>query len=110
MRFRDNYWSGYLALDIASNMGSPVLASDSGLVVYAGWNNSGYGYMVMIDYGNGYQTLYSQLSMFSVTCESSVYQGTVIGFSGSSGNSIGPHLHFEIRNLGGLMNPWSLMP
>ena len=54
----NDYWSGHLALDIASNMGSPVFASDSGLVVYAGWNNTGYGNMVMIDHGNGYQTLY----------------------------------------------------
>ena len=91
-------------------MGSPVFASDRGLVVYTGWNNSGYGYMVMIDHENGYQTLYSHLSVVSVFCGSSVYQGAMIGSSGSSGNSTEPHLHFEIRNLGGLVNPWGLMP
>ena len=106
----NDYWSGHLALDIASNLGSPIYASDSGLVVYAGWNNTGYGYMVMIDHGNGYQTLYAHLSQISVTCGSSVYQGLPIGSSGSTGNSTGPHLHFETRYLGGLLNPWSLMP
>lgn len=106
----NDYWSGHLALDIASNMGSPVFASDSGLVVYAGWNNTGYGNMVMIDHGNGYQTLYAHLSQVSVSCGSSVYQGSTIGASGSSGNSTGPHLHFETRYLGGLVNPWGLMP
>lgn len=106
----NDYWSGHLALDIASGLGSPVYASDSGLVVYAGWNNSGYGYMVMIDHGNGYQTLYAHLSQISVTCGSSVYQGSPIGSSGSTGNSTGPHLHFETRYLGGLVNPWSLLP
>ncbi|MAT42729.1 MAG: hypothetical protein CL609_10330 [Anaerolineaceae bacterium] len=106
----NDYWSGHLALDIASNMGSPVFASDSGLVVYAGWNNTGYGNMVMIDHGNGYQSLYAHLSQVSVSCGSSVYQGSAIGSSGSSGNSTGPHLHFETRYLGGLVNPWSLMP
>ena len=106
----NDYWSGHLALDIASNMGSPVFASDSGLVVYAGWNNTGYGNMVMIDHGNGYQTLYAHLNQVSVSCGSSVYQGTAIGSSGSSGNSTGPHLHFETRYLSGLVNPWSLMP
>ena len=106
----NDYWSGHLALDISSNMGSPVFASDSGLVVYAGWNYTGYGNMIMIDHGNGYQTLYAHLSQLSVSCGSSVYQGSSIGSSGSSGNSTGPHLHFESRYLGGLVNPWSLMP
>jgi murein DD-endopeptidase MepM/ murein hydrolase activator NlpD len=106
----NDYWSGHLALDIASNMGSPVFASDSGLVVYAGWNNTGYGNMIMIDHGNGYQTLYAHLSQISISCGSSVYQGSSIGASGSSGNSTGPHLHFETRYLSGLVNPWSLMP
>lgn len=106
----NDYWSGHLALDIASGLGSPVYASDSGLVVYAGWNNSGYGNMVMIDHGNGYQTLYAHLSQVSVTCGSSVYQGTLIGSSGNTGNSTGPHLHFEMRYMGGLVNPWSLLP
>ncbi|PKN97505.1 MAG: hypothetical protein CVU42_15810 [Chloroflexi bacterium HGW-Chloroflexi-4] len=106
----NDFWSGHLALDIASGLGSPIYASDSGLVVYAGWNNSGYGNMVMIDHGNGYQTLYAHLNQVSVTCGSSVYQGTFIGSSGSTGNSTGPHLHFEIRKLGGLVNPWSFLP
>lgn len=106
----NDFWSGHLALDISSNMGSPVFASDSGLVVYAGWNNTGYGNMVMIDHGNGYQTLYAHLSQISVSCGSSVYQGYSIGSSGNSGNSTGPHLHFETRYMGGLLNPRSVLP
>ena len=106
----NDYWSGHPALDITSNMGSPVFASDSGLVVYAGWNNTGYRNMVMIDHGNGDQTHYAHLSQVSVSCGSSVYQGSSIGVSGRSGNSSDPHLHFETRYLSGLVNLWSLMP
>jgi murein DD-endopeptidase MepM/ murein hydrolase activator NlpD len=106
----NDYWSGHLGIDIAGGVGDGVFASDSGVVVYAGWTNTGYGYMVMIDHGNGYQTLYGHLSQVSTSCGASVYQGGYIGAVGSTGNSTGAHLHFEVRYLGGFINPWYVLP
>jgi murein DD-endopeptidase MepM/ murein hydrolase activator NlpD len=106
----NDYWSGHLAIDIAAGTGAPIYAADSGMVVYAGAISGGYGNMVMIDHGNGYQTLYAHLSSIVASCGSSVYQGSVIGYAGSTGHSTGPHLHFEIRYMGGFINPWSVLP
>ncbi|HSB67191.1 MAG TPA: M23 family metallopeptidase, partial [Anaerolineales bacterium] len=87
-----------------------IFASDAGVVVFAGWANGGYGYMVMIDHGNGYQSLYGHMSVVSVTCGQSVYTGSYIGAIGSTGNSTGPHLHFEVRYMGGFISPWYVLP
>jgi murein DD-endopeptidase MepM/ murein hydrolase activator NlpD len=106
----NDYWSGHLAIDIAAYTGDPIYATDGGLVVYAGPVGGGYGNMVMIDHGNGYQSLYAHLSSWKVSCGASVYQGSVIGLAGSTGNSTGPHLHFEIRYYGGFINPWYVLP
>lgn len=105
----NNYWSGHLAIDFAAGLGDPVYATDGGVVVYAGSINGGYGNMVMIDHGNGYQSLYAHLSRVAIRCGASVNQGSVIGYSGSTGNSTGTHLHFEIRYFGGFVNPLSLL-
>ncbi|MEW6716648.1 MAG: M23 family metallopeptidase [Chloroflexota bacterium] len=105
----NDYWSGHLGIDIAAGEGMGIMAADSGVVVFAGWATGGYGYMVMIDHGNGYQTLYAHLGQINLTCGQSVYQGQLIGLSGSSGNSTGPHLHFEVRYLGGFINPWYVL-
>lgn len=106
----NDYWSGHLGIDIAGNLGDGVFASDAGVIVFAGWANGGYGYMVMIDHGNGYQTLYAHLSAVNASCGQSVYTGTYIGAVGSTGNSTGPHLHFEVRYMGGFINPWYVLP
>jgi murein DD-endopeptidase MepM/ murein hydrolase activator NlpD len=106
----NDYWSGHLAIDIGANTGDNVYASDSGVVVYAGGISGGYGNMIMIDHGNGYQTLYAHLSAVRVRCGASVYQGNVIGSAGSTGNSTGPHLHFELRFMGGFLNPHYSLP
>jgi murein DD-endopeptidase MepM/ murein hydrolase activator NlpD len=106
----NDYWDGHLAIDIAAATGAPVYASDSGVVVYAAAIGGGYGNMIMIDHGNGYHTVYAHLSQFAVRCGQSVYQGNTIGFAGSTGNSTGPHLHFEVRYLGGFINPWNVLP
>lgn len=106
----NDYWSGHLGIDIAAATGAPVVAADSGMVVYAGSIGGGYGLMVMIDHGNGYHTLYAHLSSINTNCGSNVYQGSLIGLAGSTGNSTGPHLHFEIRYQGGFINPWYVLP
>ncbi|MEW6568566.1 MAG: peptidoglycan DD-metalloendopeptidase family protein [Chloroflexota bacterium] len=106
----NDYWSGHLAIDIAASQGSPVWAADSGVVVFAGGAVGGYGNMVMIDHGNGWQTLYAHLSVVSVGCGQSVTQGQRIGSAGSTGNSTGAHLHFETRYQGGFVNPWYVLP
>ncbi|MCU0485782.1 MAG: M23 family metallopeptidase [Anaerolineales bacterium] len=106
----NDFWSGHLGIDIAAGLGDPISASDSGVVVFAGWSTGGYGYMVMIDHGNGYQTVYAHLSSVGVSCGQSVYQGGYIGGSGSTGNSTGTHLHFEVRLAGAFVNPWHVLP
>jgi len=97
-------------IDIAGNTGEAVYATDAGVIVYAGWNNYGYGNMVMIDHGNGFQSLYAHLSAFNVGCGQSVGQGDVIGAIGSTGNSSGSHLHFEILSGSGKINPHDVLP
>ncbi len=106
----NDYWSGHLAIDIGVAPGGPIVAADSGVIVFAGWAAGGYGYTVAIDHGNGYQTLYAHLSSVKVRCGQSVQQGQRIGFGGSTGNSTGPHLHFEVRYQGGFVNPWYVLP
>lgn len=93
------------AIDIGGQIGNPIYASDSGVVVYAGWSDYGYGYLIVIDHGNGWQSAYAHLSAVAVTCGQSVYQGGYIGALGSTGNSSGPHLHFELVINGVKVNP-----
>ena len=101
-----NHWG----IDIAGNTGEGVYATDAGVVVYAGWNNYGYGNMIMVDHGNNFQSLYAHLSGISVVCGQSVGQGDLIGIIGSTGNSSGDHLHFEIRAISSWVNPWDVLP
>jgi LysM repeat protein len=101
---------GHRALDIATPIGTPVKAADRGKVVYAGWNPTGYGFRVVIDHGIDYLTLYAHLSDIYVEPGQIVGKGQVIGVSGSNGNITGPHLHFEIRDYGTLVNPLALLP
>jgi murein DD-endopeptidase MepM/ murein hydrolase activator NlpD len=101
-----NHWG----IDIAGNEGEGVYATDAGVVVYAGWNNYGYGNMIMIDHGSGFQSLYAHLSALNVVCGQSVGQGDVIGAIGNTGRSSGSHLHFEIRAISSFVNPWDMLP
>ena len=98
--------SFHSALDISggSAYGKSILASDGGTVVAAGWGN-GYGYRVIIDHGNGYRTLYAHCSQLLVSTGAKVSKGQVIAKVGSTGNSTGPHLHFEIIKNGSKVNP-----
>ena len=105
----NDYWAGHQAIDAQCYEGDSIFASDSGVVIYAGAISGGYGNLVAIDHQNGYLTLYAHLSGFNVGCGQSVGQGQVVGFCGSTGNSTGAHLHFEVRQNGGFINPWYVL-
>ncbi len=102
--------SNHLGIDLAANMGDNIYASDGGVAVYAGPNSYGYGNMIMIDHGTGFQTLYAHLSQIFVTCGQSVTQGQTIGAAGETGHASGPHLHFEVRTATTVINPWNVLP
>lgn len=97
--------SYHMAVDIANNAAPPVAAGDAGTVVYAGCIRYGYGCHVIINHGDGYQTLYAHLSSYSVESGDKVGRGQVIGKMGSTGRSSGIHLHFEVRRNGVILNP-----
>lgn len=98
------------ALDIEGAEGNAIFATDSGVVVFSGWSEYGYGYLVVIDHGNGWQSAYAHMSAVGVNCGQSVAQGTLIGAIGNTGNSTGAHLHFELRSeIYGKANPWDFV-
>ena len=91
-----NYHPGHNGLDFGVVVGTPVEATMDGKVTYAGWNNQGYGNLVIVENGE-YKTYYAHLSNIPVSVGDSVTAGSTIGLSGNTGNSTGPHLHYEIR-------------
>jgi murein DD-endopeptidase MepM/ murein hydrolase activator NlpD len=97
-------------LDISGYRGAPIHAADSGFVTFAGWSKSGYGNLVIIDHRNGHQTRYAHLHAFFVSAGQSVSKGQQIAAMGSTGNSTGPHLHFEVRLKGVRKNPELYLP
>lgn len=101
------YHSG---IDIAYAVGIPIMAADGGYVSYAGWDNTGYGYEVLINHGNGFTTRYAHLSQYYVDAGQPVARGQVIAAMGSTGNSTGPHLHFEVIYGGVPQNPLFYLP
>lgn len=90
------FYAGHSGLDISAPEGTPILAANGGPVLYSGWNSWGYGNAVVIGHGP-FSTLYGHMSSTAVACGNTVSAGQVIGYVGSTGNSSGPHLHFEIR-------------
>jgi murein DD-endopeptidase MepM/ murein hydrolase activator NlpD len=97
-------------LDIAAPTGTPIAAAKSGTVVFAGWNDGGYGNFVILDNGGGINTAYAHQSQIAVSAGQSVSQGQTIGYVGSTGFSTGPHLHFEVRVNGTAQNPRNYLP
>ena len=98
-------------VDIASNVGTPIVAARSGQVSFAGWHDGGYGYLVEILHEDGSKSLYGHNSRLLVQVGQQVGQGTTIAEMGSTGRSTGPHLHFEIHPPGrGAMNPLLFLP
>lgn len=99
------YHSG---MDIGVDYGTPIHAADSGTVIYSGWI-SGYGNAVIIDHGGGVQTLYGHNQSLNVSEGESVSKGSVIAYAGSTGNSTGPHCHFEVRVNGEPADPMAYL-
>nr|MBO6295084.1 M23 family metallopeptidase [Schwartzia sp. (in: firmicutes)] len=95
------YHSG---MDIGGDYGDPIIAAAAGIVTYSGWI-SGYGYAVIIDHGGGISTLYGHNEALAVAEGQTVSQGQVIAYCGSTGNSTGPHCHFEVREGGEPVDP-----
>lgn len=94
----------HTGVDIGAPMGADIVAADSGVVIYAGYNG-GYGNMIIVDHGNGMSTLYAHMSRFVAGNGEKVSKGQVIGKVGSTGFSTGPHLHFEVRKDGNPVDP-----
>ena len=98
-------------IDIGGKLGNPIFAMEAGVVVYAGENDWGYGILVIIDHGDGWQSLYGHLSALNVQCGDYITQaGQVIGYMGSTGKSSGPHLHFEMSLNSNRQNPHKWLP
>ena len=86
------------AMDFAMSVNTSVIATQSGKVVFASWDNTGFGNLIKIQHADNNVSWYGHLSKFDVSVGATVQRGQTIARSGSSGNSTGPHLHFEIRN------------
>jgi murein DD-endopeptidase MepM/ murein hydrolase activator NlpD len=96
-------------IDVANRAAPDVLAADSGRVIASGWDGTGYGNRVIIDHGNGYQTLYGHMQRLYVVPGQTISRGAAIGKMGSTGHSTGTHLHFEVRTAGGRVNPLKVL-
>ena len=94
----------HTGLDIALDYGTPVASTGDGLVLGSGWQR-GFGWCVFVQHAHGYHTLYAHLSQVAVEVGDTVAPGSLVGLSGSSGNSTGPHLHYEIWKDGRLVDP-----
>lgn len=100
----------HYGLDIAADTGTEIGAAAGGVVTEADWKNDAYGYAVMIDHGNGYTTLYGHCSELLVESGQKVMAGESVALVGSTGNSTGPHVHFEVRINGSCTDPLEILP
>lgn len=101
---------GHGAIDILLPVGTPIVAAADGVIEFSGWNNYGYGWLIIVDHGNGFRTLYAHQSELLVDVDQKVKQGELIGKSGHTGYSTHPHLHFEIILNNVLKDPCSYLP
>ena len=98
-------------IDLANNVGTPIKAARTGRVVFSGWHDGGFGYLVTLQHPDGSRSLYAHNSRLMVRAGQDVRQGTVIALMGSTGRSTGPHLHFEIHPPGaGAVDPLPMLP
>ncbi len=94
----------HTGVDIANDMGSPIHATADGEVAFAGWEG-GYGKLVIVRHGSGYSTYYGHLSEIKAAVGKTIRRGDVVGLMGATGNTTGPHLHYEVRLYGAAINP-----
>lgn len=104
-RFGQRWGRFHSGIDIAASTGTPIYAADGGTVSYSAFNNGGYGNLVKVNHGGGMVTFYAHMSSRAVSSGQSVSKGQLLGYVGSTGNSTGPHLHFEVRINGTAQNP-----
>lgn len=95
----------HTGLDFPAALGTPVAAAGRGVVAFAGWNDGGYGNLIVIRHRLGFESWYAHLSSIGISPGVAVVGGTVIGAVGSTGHSTGPHLHFEVRQFGSPIDP-----
>ena len=93
-------------IDLAAPKGTNIYAAEEGVVKFAGWNSTGYGYLVIVEHKDNYETYYAHCSKLLVKVGDNVNKGDLIAKVGSTGNSTGPHVHFEIRLNGEPLNPY----
>lgn len=98
----------HTGIDISAPIGTPVHVTADGVIVSAGWS-SGYGKLVVVDHGNGFQTYYAHLSHFLAVPGEEVSRGQVIAYSGATGKATGPHMHYEVRLAGTPINPYKYL-
>lgn len=98
-------------IDVANNVGTPIVAAKTGRVVFSGWHDGGYGYLVTLAHADGSRSLYAHNSRLMVRVGQNVQQGSLISHMGSTGRSTGPHLHFEVHPpSSGAVNPLRFLP
>lgn len=95
-RLVQRFYGSHTGIDLSAPVGTPIMVTHSGTVQFAGWNEFGYGILVIVENGP-FITYYAHQSAVNVRAGDFVRRGTIIGFSGNTGNSSGPHLHYEIR-------------
>lgn len=101
-------WYGHMAIDVSTAIGDSLYAADTGTITYSAWAAGtyyDYGNLIVINHGNGYETLYAHLNSIGVSAGQTVEKGQWIGTTGNTGRSSGPHLHFEIRLRDVPLNP-----
>jgi peptidoglycan hydrolase-like protein with peptidoglycan-binding domain len=103
----DSWHSG---IDLPAPMGTPVYAARGGQVVWAGWRNGGWGFLVTVAHGHGERTMYAHLSRIDVRLGVWIGQGVRVGLVGATGHATGPHLHFEVRVRGASVDPLRALP
>lgn len=108
--FLPNKRRPHLGIDLAAPKGTPILAAQSGTVIYAGREFRGYGKMILVESGSGWATLYAHFDKILVSEGQKVRQGEVLGAMGRTGRATGVHLHFEIRKDRGPIDPLPLLP
>ena len=95
-------WKPHTGIDLAAPYGTPIMAADTGQVIWVGWDWSGLGWAVKINHGNYIATIYGHMDHFIVKVGQNVTKGQIIGYEGSTGASTGPHVHFMVL----LHNVW----